>query len=94
MEIHVAPHLWTLEKAKYGSHVYEVWHPDTPEPRDEDYTAVVYEPRRVVVLSTGPTNLRFVRPEHMPGEFECDERQQRLIEDALAAHRRSQASGN
>jgi hypothetical protein len=30
----------------------------------------------------------------MPGEFECDERQQRLIEDALAAHRRSQASGN
>ncbi|MFP3518858.1 hypothetical protein SB766_22025, partial [Pseudomonas sp. SIMBA_077] len=68
-EIQVAPHLWTLETGEYGSHVYEIWHPDTPEPRDEDYTAVVYEPRPVVVLSTGLTNLRFLRPEHMPAEI-------------------------
>jgi hypothetical protein len=36
--------------------------------------SVRYETRRVVVLSTGPTNLRFVRPEDMLSELGPNDR--------------------
>lgn len=64
-EICLAPRLWTHEVGMYGGREYQSWYPYPPESRDSAYTSVRYEPRRVVVLSTGPTNLRFVRPEDM-----------------------------
>lgn len=61
-EVHVPTEAWTHERGSYGSSEYEVRYPGAPEPRADDaYKDVVYETERVVVLSDGPTNLRFLK---------------------------------
>lgn len=52
---------WTHERGTYGSNEpYEAWYPGKPEERDSNYTDIVSKTTRVVVLSAGPTNLRYV----------------------------------
>lgn len=52
---------WTHERGEYRGAPYDVWYPRGPVPREDSYHNVAYEAVRVVVLSDGPTNLRFVR---------------------------------
>jgi hypothetical protein len=73
-EVYLAPRPWTYELGDYGGRDYQSWYPYRPEQRGSAYTSVRYESRRVVVLSTGPTNLRFVRPEDMLADLGPDER--------------------
>lgn len=53
---------WTHEHGWYMGGQYSVWYPGSPESREVGYRDVTYETVRVVVLSDGPTNLRFVKP--------------------------------
>ncbi|WP_116123370.1 hypothetical protein [Paraburkholderia sp. BL6669N2] len=92
-EIHIPSNPWTHEVGRCDGSEYRSRYPYPAEKRDEGYTSVSYAREKVVVLSTGPTNLRFVRTEHMPPVFEPDEDQQESIDKALAAHRRAQANG-
>ena len=73
-EIYLAPRRWTHEVGKHGGREYHSLYPYQPERRGSTYTSVRYETRRVVVLSTGTTNLRFVRPEDMLSDLGSDER--------------------
>lgn len=68
-EIYLAFRRWTHEVGKYDTREYHSWYPYRPQQRGSAYTSVKYETRRVVVLSNGPTNLRFVRPEDMLSEL-------------------------
>ncbi|WP_322034417.1 BPSL0761 family protein [Burkholderia sp. BCC1970] len=52
---------WTHERGEYRGDPYDVWYPRGPVPREDSYQDVTYEAVRVVVLSDGPTNLRFIR---------------------------------
>ncbi|MEM5329548.1 BPSL0761 family protein [Paraburkholderia sp. JHI2823] len=52
--------VWTHERGAYRGDPYDVWYPRGPVPREDGYHDVKYEAVRVVVLSDGPTNLRFV----------------------------------
>jgi hypothetical protein len=58
-EVDIPTELWTYERGRYGGSEYEAHYPGTPEPRADRYSDVVCESERVVVLSDGPTNLRF-----------------------------------
>jgi len=64
-EIYLASRFWTHEAGSYGGREYQSWYPYRPKQRGSAYMSVRYEARRVVVLSTGATSLRFVRPEDM-----------------------------
>jgi len=50
---------WTHEQGVVGSRSYQIRYPGSPEYRGTDYQCVVTRAERVVVLSTGPTNLRY-----------------------------------
>ncbi|CAM2153100.1 conserved protein of unknown function [Pararobbsia alpina] len=50
---------WTRETGYYGSGWFEVRYPGDPVRREPEYNGIVTEHIRVVVLSSGPTNLRF-----------------------------------
>ncbi|WP_076882798.1 BPSL0761 family protein [Burkholderia pseudomallei] len=60
-EVDIQETAWTHEQGRYFGQ-YEVWYPGEPEPRDVGYHDVTYETVRVIVLSDGPTNLRFRKP--------------------------------
>lgn len=73
-EIYLAPRRWIHEAGKRDGREYHSWYPYQPELRGRACMSVRYETRRVVVLSTGPTNLRFVRPEDMLSELGPNDR--------------------
>ncbi|MEM5299088.1 hypothetical protein VSR82_32800 [Burkholderia sp. JPY481] len=50
---------WTHEKGMCAGEQYEARYPGNPAERESDYTNVVTCRVRVVVLSAGPTNLRY-----------------------------------
>jgi alkylated DNA repair dioxygenase AlkB len=52
---------WTYESGNAVREAYSYHHPGPPEPPDERCSDVVQTIERVVVLSPGPTNLRFYR---------------------------------
>jgi hypothetical protein len=58
-EVYIPASAWTHEHGFYANSEYEVLYPGMPEVRDEGYRDVVYKSERVIVLSAGPTNLRF-----------------------------------
>ena len=58
-EVYIPTSAWTYERGCYAGRAYEVRYPDEPELREEGYANVVHVSERVVVLSAGPTNLRF-----------------------------------
>ena len=62
-QVDVRPELWLHERGKFRGESYDVRYPATlKDPREEPgYTDVTHEPEDVVVLSSGPTNLRFPR---------------------------------
>jgi hypothetical protein len=86
VEIFVDSNVWAYETgARYGEN-YEVRYPGSPRPSDEEKHVVTAQSvERVVVLSNGPTNLRYVVP------FKPNEREQELTRRAFASHRRAQA---
>ena len=51
---------WTHECGRCHGEKYSIHYPDSFEPRDESYTDVTHEVRRVVLLTNGPTNFRRV----------------------------------
>jgi hypothetical protein len=53
---------WTYERGIAIREVYAFHHPGLPESPDERCTEVTQTIERVVLLSPGPTNLRFYRP--------------------------------
>jgi hypothetical protein len=52
---------WTREQGIVGNSAYAVHYPGQAELRGPAYRAVVANSERVVVLSSGPTNLRYER---------------------------------
>jgi hypothetical protein len=50
---------WTHERGKYAGERYDVRYPGPFGQREAGYVDVTHEVESVVVLSTGPTNLRF-----------------------------------
>ncbi|MCG5077519.1 BPSL0761 family protein [Paraburkholderia tagetis] len=87
-EVLVDSHLWTYETGEHHGIGYEVRYPGGPRATDGvDHKVTMQLVERVVVLSDGPTNLRYVTP------FQPNEREQMLIERALASHRRAQKVG-
>ncbi|PZR48472.1 hypothetical protein [Paraburkholderia fungorum] len=81
-EVLADSNMWTHEKGVCHGFSYEVWYPWCPRaPDGEGHDVLTQSLGRVVVLSPGPTNLRYVTP------FRPDAREQRLIERALAGHR-------
>jgi hypothetical protein len=52
---------WTYEHGQYRGDCYEVWYPGSPRDGFDEAarTDVVYKAQRVIVLSNGPTNLRY-----------------------------------
>lgn len=59
-EVFVPETAWTHERGRFGADEYAVRYPHAPEPRGAGYRDVTYVAERVVVLSTGTTNLRSV----------------------------------
>lgn len=87
-EAFVDSNLWTYEKGMNHGEPYEKRYPYGPRISDGQGHEVLSQSfERVVVLSDGPTNLRYLT------SFQPDERQQMLIERALASHRWAQAFG-
>lgn len=58
-EVFAPTNKWTHERGRFGTEEYDVRYPDAPEPRPDGYCDVTFVEERVVVLSAGPTNLRF-----------------------------------
>ena len=60
-QVDVRPEPWLHERGQYRDERYEVHYPATlRDPRDEPgYDDVTWQGENVVVLSSGPTNLRF-----------------------------------
>jgi hypothetical protein len=59
-EVVIPQDAWTYDSGRYAGREYAVRYPGPPAQReDTGYTDVTQVPERVVVLSTGPTNLRF-----------------------------------
>jgi len=50
---------WTCERHADGDRAYDIHYPGPPERRDAPRQEEVTHSERVVVLSSGPTNLRF-----------------------------------
>lgn len=87
-EAFVDAQLWTHETGLRHGECYEIRYPYAPEPaegRSHNITAQFLE--HVVVLSDGPTNLRYLT------RYQPSKRQQKLIKRALASHRWAQAIG-
>jgi hypothetical protein len=87
-ETFVDAQLWTHETGLRHGEYYEIRYPYAPEPaegRSHNITAQFLE--HVVVLSDGPTNLRYLT------RYQPSKRQQKLIKRALASHRWAQAIG-
>ena len=51
---------WTHEEGCYEGRQYEVRYPGPAAQREVGYTDVKHETERVVLVSTGPTNLRYM----------------------------------
>ncbi|NPT58119.1 hypothetical protein [Paraburkholderia elongata] len=51
---------WTHERGTYGGKPYEARYPGNPCERESGYSGIVTSAERVVVLSAGPTNLRYL----------------------------------
>ena len=58
-EVYIPTSAWTHEQGRYGGSEYDVRYPGSPQPREGGYTDVVHKRESVIVLSAGPTNLRF-----------------------------------
>ncbi|MGF6261833.1 hypothetical protein OKW49_002761 [Paraburkholderia youngii] len=87
-EVLVDSTLWTHEKGVRHGASYEVRYPYLPRASEgEDHKVISQTVERVVVLSNGPTNLRYLTP------FQPDERKQVLTKRARNSHRRAQAFG-
>jgi hypothetical protein len=87
-EVSVDSRLWTHEKGVRHGESYENRYPYGPLVSDgEGHEVLSQSIERVVVLSNGPTNLRYLPL------FQPDERQQALIERARTSHRWAQAFG-
>lgn len=50
---------WTFERGRYRTEDFSAYYPGPAAAREEGYSDVTHASTRVVVLSTGPTNLRF-----------------------------------
>lgn len=59
-EVVIPTTAWTHERGVCLAEKYEVRYPGGPREPDEHQTDLVRVRERVVVLSTGPTNLRFI----------------------------------
>lgn len=87
-EVFVDSIAWTYEKGVNLGERYEKRYPYGPRISDgQSHEVLSQSLEGVVVLSNGPTNLRYVTP------FQPNKRQQALIERALANHRWAQAFG-
>lgn len=87
-EVFVDSNAWTYENGVNLGESYEKRYPYGPRISDgQGHEVLSQSLERVVVLSNGPTNLRYVTP------FRPNRRQQVLIERALASHRRAQMFG-
>ncbi|SRR6266702_629652 len=53
---------WTHERGMYGNERYEAFYPGEPCERESGYSSIVTSEERVVVLSAGPTTLRYYTP--------------------------------
>lgn len=51
---------WTHERGLYSGEPYEARYPGKPCERESGYADIVTSAERVVVLSAGPTNLRYL----------------------------------
>jgi hypothetical protein len=58
-EVDVQRSPWTHETGLCANSRYEVYYPGPAETREAAYHEVVARPIHVVVLSSGPTNLRY-----------------------------------
>lgn len=88
LEIFVDSNVWTYETGARFGEPYEVRYPGIPRaPDEENHVVTTQSVEHVVVLSNGPTNLRYVSP------FKPSKRQQDLIRRPLASHRRAQVFG-
>jgi hypothetical protein len=61
-QVDIQSETWTHERGLYRGEPYESLYPGAPAECDSDYTGVVARSLRVVVLSAGPTNLRYATP--------------------------------
>ncbi|SPB17795.1 hypothetical protein NOV72_04998 [Caballeronia novacaledonica] len=58
-EVAIPRDAWTCDSGRYAGREYSVRYPGPPAQRDNAYSEVKQVSERVVVLSSGPTNLRF-----------------------------------
>ncbi|MGF6976580.1 hypothetical protein QFZ94_005030 [Paraburkholderia sp. JPY465] len=87
-EVFVDSDLWTHETGLRHGERYEVRYPSDPESAESETHKITSQLlEHVVVLSDGPTNLRYVT------RYQPSEREQVLVERALASHRWAQAFG-
>lgn len=87
-EVLVDSNLWTHEEGVNHGESYKKRYPCGPRISDAQGHEVLSQSlERVVVLSNGPTNLRYLTT------FQPDARQHALIEHALTSHRRAQMFG-
>ncbi|MGF6634156.1 hypothetical protein OKW38_002840 [Paraburkholderia sp. MM5496-R1] len=88
-EIHEAfvdSYLWTHETGLRYGEWYDIRYPSGPEPVEgERHVIAAQKPEHVVVLSDGPTNLRYVT------RYQVSQRQQELVNRGLRSHRWAQA---
>lgn len=66
-EVVIPQDAWTYDSGRYAGRKYSVRYPGPAVERDTGYSDVTQLSERVVVLSTGPTNLRF--DPHMSGQL-------------------------
>jgi hypothetical protein len=57
--VDVRPEAWTQERGMCADARYEARYPGRPAERDSTYSRIATSSIRVVVLSAGPTNLRY-----------------------------------
>lgn len=59
-QVDIQPTPWTHETGRYNGEAFEVRYPGPPDSRAETgYGDIVHVAESVVILSSGPTNLRF-----------------------------------
>ena len=58
---------WILERGHQSGIKYEYHYPGSPAERDDSYKDVSFANEMVVVLSSGPTNLRYGPPAEREG---------------------------
>jgi hypothetical protein len=57
--VDIRPEAWTRERGMCADARYEARYPGRPAERDSTYSCIATSSIRVVVLSAGPTNLRY-----------------------------------